>query len=119
MVGMFSSSNSLEYEKPGLFERLPPPRKRLLGCERHVLLRLHDAGLIRIIEVKRPGYKRSLQLVHVPSVIAYFERVEELARNEQLAKIRAGYAKHHQNHFLSQLDEPQAISFEQPEDVQP
>ena len=116
---MFSSSNSLQYEKPGLFERLPPPRKRLLGCERHVLLRLHDAGLIRIIEVKQPGFKRSLQLVHVPSVIAYFERVEELARDDRLAKVRAGYAKYHQNHFPSQPDEPQPVPFKQPEDPQP
>jgi hypothetical protein len=116
---MFSSSNSLEYEKPGLFERLPPPRKRLLGCERHVLLRLHDAGLIRIIEVKQPGFKRSLQLVHVPSLIAYFERVEELARDDRLAKIRAGYAKYHQSPFLPKPGEAQPIHFRQPEELAP
>ena len=105
----------IEYEKPGLFEPLPSPRKRLLGLRRHVLLQLHDAGLIRIIEVNRPGLRRALQLVHVPSVIGYLERVEELAKNERLAKIRAGYAKYHQNPFLPQPGEAQPIDFKQSE----
>jgi len=111
---MFLPTKS-EYEKPGLFEPLPSPRKRLLGLQRHVLCQLHEADLIRIIEVRRPGYQRPLELVHIPSVIAYLERVEELARNDRLAKIRQGYAKYHDNPFLPQPGEAQPIELKQPD----
>jgi hypothetical protein len=102
--------SQIEYVKPALFESLPSPRKRLLGFQPHVLHQLHEAGLIRIIEVTRPGRKRPIELVHIPSLIAYIERVEELAKNDRLAKIRQGYARYHDNPFL-----PQPIDFKQPE----
>jgi hypothetical protein len=107
--------SQFDYQKPALFEPLPSPRKRLLGFHRHVLRQLHDADLIRIVEVQRPGYRRPLELVHIPSLIAYLERVEELARNERLAKIRAGYAKYHTtNPFVVQPGEAQTIDLKQP-----
>jgi hypothetical protein len=84
-----------EYEKPGLFERLPSPRKRLLGFDRHSLKQLHRCDLIRIIEVTLPGHKYSIELVHVPSLLGYIKRVEELADAKRLATIREGYAHHH------------------------
>ena len=111
--------NELEYQKPALFEPLPSPRKRLLGFHRHVLRQLHHADLIRIIEVHRPGYRRPLELVHIPSLIGYLERVEELAKNERLAKIRAGYAKYHQSPFLPKPGEAQSIQFSQSEELAP
>jgi hypothetical protein len=97
--------SEFEYQKPALFEPLPSPRKRLLGLQRNVLLQLYDADLIRIIEVHRPGRRRPIELVHVPSLIAYLERLEELAKNAHLAKIRRGYAKYHENAFTAQPDE--------------
>ena len=105
----------LEYRKPELFESLPSPHKRLLGFQPHVLRQLNEAGLIRIIEVTRPGRMRRIELVHIPSLIAYIERVEELAKNDRLAKIRQGYAKYHDNPFLPQPGEAQPIDFKQPE----
>lgn len=92
--GMYPSLTP-EYEKPGLFERLPSPRKRLLGFDRHSLLELGDLDLIRVIEVTKPGHRRPIELVHIPSLIAYIERIEEMARNKRLAEIREGYAHHH------------------------
>jgi hypothetical protein len=111
--------SQFDYQKPALFEPLPSPRKRLLGFHRHVLRQLHDADLIRIIEVHRPGYRRPLELVHIPSLIGYLERVEELAKNERLAKIRAGYAKYHQSPFLPKPGEARPIQFSQPEELAP
>src|SRR5262245_34053494 len=92
---MFAATNVLEYEKPSLFEQLPGARKRLLGFDSHSLEELGRLDLIRIIEVIRPGRRRPIKLVHIPSLIAYIERVEKLARNKRLAEIRAGYADHH------------------------
>ena len=97
--------SELEYQKPALFEPLPSPHKRLLGLQRHVLLQLHDADLIRIVEVRRPGRRRPVELVHIPSLISYLERLEELAKNERLAKIRRGYAPYHENVFTTQPGE--------------
>ena len=93
--GMFAPTCIPEYDKPALFERLPGPRKRLLGLDCHSLEELAHYDLIRIIEVIRPGRKHPIKLVHVPSLLAYIERVEQLARNKRLAEIRAGYAHHH------------------------
>jgi hypothetical protein len=95
IAGMFAATNVLEYEKPSLFEQLPGARKRLLGFDPHSLEELGRLDLIRIIEVIRPGRRRPIKLVHIPSLIAYIERVEELARNKRLAEIRAGYAHHY------------------------
>ena len=95
IAGMFAATNVLEYDKPSLFEQLPGARKRLLGFDPHSLEELGRLDLIRIIEVTRPGRRRPIKLVHIPSLIAYIERVEELARNKRLAEICAGYAHHH------------------------
>jgi hypothetical protein len=84
---MFASA-ILEFEKLPLFERLPSPGKRLLGCDRHSLRELHRCDLVRIIKVTLPGHKRPINLVHVPSLVAYVERVEQLAEAKQLAEIR-------------------------------
>ena len=92
---MFAPANVLEYERPGLFEKLPSARKRLLGLDRHSLEELKHLGLIRIIEVVPPVRKFPIKLVHVPSLIAYLERLEELANLKRQAEIRAGYAHHH------------------------
>jgi hypothetical protein len=44
--------------------------------------------------------------VYIPSLIAYIERVEKLARNKRLAEIRAGYARHHASSQEGQSFEP-------------
>jgi hypothetical protein len=87
---MFPTAQT-EYQKPGLFEPLPGPRKLLLGFPRHTLLELHQAGLIRIIWAHSPGRKFPVSVVHVPSLIAYLQREEELANAKQLEAIRATY----------------------------
>jgi hypothetical protein len=92
---MFAPTCISEYDKPALFERLPSPGKHLLGFDPHSLEELGRLYLIRIIEVTGPGRRRPIKLVHIPSLIAYIERVEELARNKRLAEICAGYAHHH------------------------
>jgi len=103
---MFAPTCISEYDKPALFERLPSPGKRLLGFDPHSLEELGHLDLIRIIEVIRPGRRRPIKLVHIPSLIAYIERVEELARNKRLAEIRAGYAHHHASSQERQSFEP-------------
>jgi hypothetical protein len=95
--------SEIEYQKPALFEPLPSPRKRLLGLQRNVLLQLHDADLIRIIQVHRPGRRRPVELVHIPSLIAYLESLEEIAENRRIAEIRAGYAHHHKPEDLMEV----------------
>jgi hypothetical protein len=99
---MLFAAASSEYRIPELFEHLPSPHKRLLGFQRQVLLELHAAGLVRIIEITRPG-KRSVQLVHIPSLIGFIEREEELAKARGLAEIRKGYAHHHKPEDLLEV----------------
>jgi hypothetical protein len=82
---------TIEYQKPALFENLPGPRKILLGFRRHQLLELYEAGLIRIIQAHSPGRKYPVSVVHIPSLIAYLEREEEMARLAKEAAIRATY----------------------------
>ena len=106
---MFAPTCIPEYDKPALFERLPSPRKHLLGFDPHSLEELGRLDLIRIIEVTRPGRQRPIKLVHIPSLIAYIERVEELERNKRLAEIRAGYAHHHSSCQRSQSSEPHQV----------
>jgi hypothetical protein len=51
--------------------------------------------LIRVIEVPLPGRQRPIELVYVPSLLGYIERVEQIAEAKHLALIREGYADHH------------------------
>jgi hypothetical protein len=106
---MFAARNVLEYEKPALFEKLPGARKRFLGLDRSSLEQLGRCGLIRIIELTPPGRRFPIRVVHVPSLIAYIERVEELADHKRLAEIRAGYAHHHPK---GALEEPKIAFLE-------
>jgi hypothetical protein len=107
--GMFAPANVQEYKKPSLFERLPSARKRLLGFDPHSLEELGRYGLIRIIEVVPPGRRFAIKLVHIPSLIAYVERLEELADLKRQAEIRAGYAHHHPK---GALEEPKIAFLE-------
>jgi hypothetical protein len=84
-------SAQLEYQKPGLFEPLPGPRKLLLGFPRHTLLELHAAGLVRIIWAHSPGRKYPVAVVHIPSLIEYLQREEENARWAKAEAIRKTY----------------------------
>jgi hypothetical protein len=79
-----------EYQKPSLFELLPGPRKVLLGFRRQTLLELYEAGLIRIVWAHSPGRKYPVPIVHIPSLIGYIEREEELARRAK-EEARATY----------------------------
>jgi hypothetical protein len=92
-----------EYRIPELFEEMPSPKRRLFGLHREILSELGDAGLIRVIEVTRPSSRRPVQLVYIPSLIAYLERLEELAKARHLAEIRAGYAHHHEPEDLLEV----------------
>jgi hypothetical protein len=95
---MFSYTAFLQYyEKPALIERMPGVRGRLLGLTGRELEDLERYHLIRVIEVRRPGRKWPIKLVHIPSLLEYLERVEMLKRNSEMEKIRAGYAHHHKN----------------------
>jgi len=90
-----SQPDSDDYTKPGVFESLPAPRKRLLGFTKDFLLELADAGLIRLVTVTRPSHRRPVALVHVPSLIAYIEQEEAVAKAAQFAQHRQAYAHHH------------------------
>jgi hypothetical protein len=92
-----------DYTKPGVFEPLPTPRKRLLGFTRDFLLELADAGLIRLVIVSRPSHRRPVALVHVPSLIAYIEQEEAVAKAAQLAQHRQAYAHHHKPENLLEI----------------
>jgi hypothetical protein len=63
----------------------------LLGFRRQTLLELHEAGLIRIIWAHSPGRKYPVPVVHIPSLISYLEREEELARLAKEDAIRKTY----------------------------
>ena len=104
--GMFAPTCVHEYHKPALFERLPSPSKQLLGLDPRSLEELGRLDLIRIIEVIRPGRRRPIKLVHIPSLIGYIERVEELARAKRLAQIKEGYAHYHVSSQEGQSSEP-------------
>jgi hypothetical protein len=84
-----------EYRIPELFEPMPRPGRRLLGIPHNILVELDDADLIKVVEVTRPSCRRPVKLVYIPSLIAYLERLEEIADNRRRAEIRAGYAHHH------------------------
>jgi hypothetical protein len=89
---LFAIMQPEPYIKPGLFEQLPGPRKRLIGFTKDFLRELGAAGLIRLVKVRRPGNRRPLELVHVPSLIAYVEQEEAIAAQVQLAQHRQAYA---------------------------
>ena len=95
--------NSNDYTKPGVLEPLPAPRKRLLGFPRDFLLELADAGLIRLVTVTRPSHRRPVELVHVPSLLAYIEQEEAVARAAKLAQHRQAYAHHHHPEDLLEI----------------
>jgi hypothetical protein len=98
-----SQTDSNDYTKPGVFEPIPTPRKHLLGFTRNFIIELADAGLIRLVTVTRPGKRRPLRLVHVPSLIAYIEQEEAVANAALLAQHRQAYAHHHKPEDLLEV----------------
>jgi hypothetical protein len=55
------------------YTTLPKPKRRFLGMQRHTYERLGAAGLIDIIEIRRPGCSRGIKLLYLPSVYAYLD----------------------------------------------
>jgi hypothetical protein len=92
-----------KYTKPGLFEALPSAKQRLLGLGSGFLRELGEAGLIRLVTVTRPSQRRAVELVHVPSLIAYIEQEEAVANAARMAQHRASYAHHHRPEDLLEV----------------
>jgi hypothetical protein len=69
-IGSLSSTMT----RAGEWGRLPVrPKDRLEGLSRVTLLELGAAGLIKIATLRKPGSRRGIKLVHIPSLLAYIE----------------------------------------------
>jgi hypothetical protein len=69
-------------DEDGDFARLPQvspakgqPGGRLRGLSRTTLLELHERKLIRVASIHKPGAKKAIRLVHLPSLDAYLESI--------------------------------------------
>jgi hypothetical protein len=49
------------------------PGGRLRGLSRTTLLELNDAGLIKVVAIRKPGAQKAIRLVYLPSLDAYLE----------------------------------------------
>lgn len=49
------------------------PGGRLRGLSRTTLLELNDAGLIKVVAIRKPGAQKAIRLVFLPSLDAYLE----------------------------------------------
>ena len=66
----------------GEWERLPQvspvkgqPGGRLRGLSRTTLLELHDRKCIKVASIHKPGAKKAIRLVYLPSLDAYLESI--------------------------------------------
>jgi hypothetical protein len=51
--------------------RMPKQRGRLCGLSRTTLLELSQKGFIRTVALRKPGAKKGIRLVHLPSLHRY------------------------------------------------
>jgi hypothetical protein len=51
------------------------PGGRLCGLGRTTLLELAEKGYFRIAYIKQPNRKRGIHLVHMPSLLAYLDKI--------------------------------------------
>jgi hypothetical protein len=56
-----------------LYERLPKPGQKRLGLTRPTYLDLARQGRIRIVTIRKPNARRGINLIYMPSVMAFLE----------------------------------------------
>ena len=71
MNPLLAPLGELEFQRPAVYEPLPTGKKLLVGVPRGVLEELAECNLIRISEIRPPGRRTTLKLVHMPSLLAF------------------------------------------------
>jgi hypothetical protein len=61
--------------KPAKRGETKKPGGRLCGLGRTTLLELAEKGYFRIAYIKQPGRERGIHLVHLPSLLAYLDKI--------------------------------------------
>ncbi len=66
------------------WQRMPRPGGRLNGLTRSTLLEIiqDPQSGVRSAVIRKPGRTRGIRLIFMPSLLAYFERLAEVASNE-------------------------------------
>jgi len=69
----------VDYTRPCVYEPMPTGKRLLVGIPGPVLDELYQAGIIRISEFRPPGKRRTLRLVHMPTLLRFLREHGELA----------------------------------------
>jgi hypothetical protein len=68
----------VDYMRPAVYEPMPYGKRLLVGIPGSVLEELYKVGLIRISEFRPPGRRRTLRLVHMPTLLRFIREHSEL-----------------------------------------
>ena len=61
----------VDYTRPAVYEPMPTGKRLLVGIPGPVLEELYQVGLIRVSEIRPPGRRRTLRLVHMPTLLRF------------------------------------------------